>query len=118
MLMDEFAYSKAQGYVSSLSLKDAYYILSKYANEPSAREFVLAAIDLFEVVAVDATVCRMAALSDEPDLEDGIIRVCAEQVDADFILSRDKHAFERSSIRRLSAQEYLQLFCDIEEIEL
>lgn len=118
LLMDEFAYSKAKGYVSSLSLKDVYYILSKYADEKSAREFILAVLDLFEVVSVDSTVCRMAALSDEPDFEDGIIRVCAEQIGADLIISRDEHAFERSTIKRLSAQEYLELFCDVEEIKM
>lgn len=117
LLMDEFAYAKAQGFISSLSLKDVYYILLKYADEESARKFVLSALDLFEMVPVDSTVCRLAALSDEPDFEDGIVRICAERIGADFIISRDEHAFERSTIKRMSAQEYLEIFGGVGQIE-
>lgn len=118
MLMDEFAYEDVRGFVSAGSLKDIYYILTKYADEPSARQFVGAVMDLFEVVPVDEPLCRVALLSDEPDFEDGVIRTCAESVPVDFIISRDERAFARSSIRRLSAQEYLDLFCEIEEVRL
>ncbi len=118
LLMDEFAYKEATGYVSALSLKDVYYVITKYADEPSAREFVIAVMDLFEIVGVDNALCRLAALSDEPDFEDGIVRACAESVPVDFIISRDEAAFKRSAIKRLSAQEYIDLFCDIETVEL
>lgn len=118
LLMDEFAYSEAKGYVSAVSLKDVYYVLTRYSDEQSAREFVLAVMDLFEVVQIDATICRVAAMSNEPDFEGGIVRACAESVSVDFIISRDSKAFMKSSIKRLSAQEYLDMFCDIEEVTL
>lgn len=118
LLMDELLYEDVDGYVVSLSLKDAYYILAKYADERSAREFVLSALDLFSVVNVDASICRVAALSDEPDFEDGIVRACAERLGADFIISHDKTAFKRSRLKRLSAREYLDLFAEIEEVPL
>lgn len=54
------------------------------------------------------------ALSDEPDFEDGIIRACAEAAGADFIISRDERAFARSPIKRMSAQEYIDLFVPTE----
>lgn len=118
LLVDEIAYEDVRGYVCAGSLKDVYYILGKYADEPSARQFVLAIMDLFEVVAVDGALCRMAALSDEPDFEDGLIRACAESVAVDFIISRDEKAFARSPIKRLSAQDYIDLFCEVEEVRL
>lgn len=117
-LMDEFAYEDVRGYVAAGSLKGVYYVLTKYADEPSARQFVLAVLDLFEVVAVDGALCRVAALSDEPDFEDGLIRACAEQVSVDYIISRDEKAFARSPVKRLSAQDYLDLFCEVEEVSL
>ena len=118
LLIDELAHEDVKGYVSALSLKDVYYVLSKYSDEASAREFVLALLDLFEVVAVDAALCRMAAFSSEPDFEDGIIRACAESVPVDFIVSRDENAFKKSPVKRLSAQDYADLFCEVEEVEL
>ena len=114
LLMDEFAYEEVQGYVCAGTLKDAYYVLGKYADEESARQLVLAVMDLFEVVPLDEPLCRVAALSDEPDFEDGLIRACAESVPVDFIISRDEKAFAKSRIRRLSAQDYIDLFCDVE----
>lgn len=118
LLMDEFAYEDVKGYVPASSLKDIYYVLCKYADEQSARQFVLAVMDLFEVVSVDAALCRIAALSNEPDFEDGVVRACAESVPVDFVISRDEKAFARSPIKRFSAQEYLDAFCDVEEVAL
>lgn len=117
LLMDEFAYGAAQGYVSALSLKDIYYVLTKYANEKEARQFIRAVMDLLEVVSVDAGLCHLAAYSNEPDFEDGLVRACAECVPVDFIISRDESAFIRSPLKRLSAQEYIDLFCDVEEVD-
>lgn len=118
LLMDELAYNEAEGYIAATSLKDVYYVLTKYADEQSAREFVCAAMDLFNIVEVNASICRMAAASDEPDFEDGLVRACAESIPADFIISRDEGAFARSALKRLSAQDYLDLFCKPEEIEM
>ena len=101
--------------VAASSLKDAYFVLSKYADEASAREFVKAAIEAFTVIAIDDALCRTAANGNEPDFEDGIIRACAEREGASFIISRDEKAFLRSPVKRLSAREYADLFCDYEE---
>jgi len=118
MLLDEIAYGKLDGCIAATSLKDAYYILGKYAGEPAAREFVFAALDAFEVIGVDGSLCRTAATSDEPDFEDGIIRACAERAGVSFIISRDEGAFHKSAIKRLSAQDYAKLFCETDKVKL
>lgn len=118
LLLEEVAYNQAQGFLCPLSLKDVYYILSKYSNEAEARGFIKNALVLFDTVTVDQELCIQAANSDEPDFEDGIVRACAETAGVDFIISRDAAAFRKSPIKRLSAEEYLRLFCDIEDIEL
>ena len=118
LLLDEIAYGETTGLVVATSLKDIYYVLAKYAGEPAARSFTAAALDALEVVAVDEAICRAAASSNEPDFEDGIVRACAESADVDFIISRDESAFRRSKIKRVTAQEYLDLFCDVAEVRL
>lgn len=118
LLMQEVAYSGIEAYVAASSLKDIYYILAKYSSEGHARSFIIAMMDLCELVAIDEVLCRKAACSDEPDFEDGVIRACAESVPVDFIISRDANAFQRSPIKRLSAQEYLSLFCSAPELDL
>lgn len=118
MLLDEILYGNLEGHVAATSLKDAYFIMGRYAGEETARDFVKAAPDAFTVVEVDEALCRVAANSDEPDFEDGIIRACAERAGVDFIISRDEKAFARSSVKRLSARDYVDLFCEVDEIEL
>ena len=118
LLVDEFAYGASTGYVSALSLKDVYYVLSKYADEPSARAFIQATMYLFEVLPVNAVTCRTATHSDEPDFEDGLIRACAEHAGVDYIISRDEKAFAKSPIKRLSPQQYLDEFCEVEDVVL
>ncbi len=118
LLLDEIAYGTTTGLIVATSLKDAYYVLTKYAGEPAARSFVSSAMDAFEIIAVDDLICRSAARSDEPDFEDGVVRTCAEKAHADFIISRDAAAFSRSKIKCITAREYLDLFCDVETASL
>lgn len=116
LLLDEIAYGNAIGYVSTLSLKDTYYVLTKYAGEAAAREYIHAVLTAFTVIGVDGNTCRLSAELNEPDFEDGIIRICAESTPVDFIISRDEAAFLKSPIKRLSAEDYVNLFCEAEEI--
>lgn len=95
LLWDEFLYGEIEGYVAATSLKDVYYILSKYEGESRSRGFIEAILKIFQVVPVDALICNTAIRSNEPDFEDGIVRECAESIPVDFIISRDKNAFGR-----------------------
>jgi predicted nucleic acid-binding protein len=117
MLLQEFAYGRAEGFVAATSLKDVYYVLTKYSNEKEARKYILDAMELLNVISVDAATCQLAARSNEPDFEDGIVRACAENAQVDIIISRDEAAFKKSKVRRLSAKEYVDLFCDVVEVE-
>lgn len=118
LLLDEIAEGSTSGYVSVLSLKDVYYVLTKYAGEPAAREYVSAALNAFDLIGIDASICHFATKSNEPDFEDALIRSCAEGACVDYIISRDESAFLKSPIKRLSAQDYVDLFCEVEEIKL
>lgn len=118
MLLEEVAYKEVQAFTPASSLKDVYYVLTHYWDEPSAREYISALMDLFQLVAVDEAVCRQAARSDEPDYEDGVVRVCADNEMVHFIISRDEKAFQKSQCRKYSAKEYMLLYGEIEEISV
>lgn len=93
--------------VSAGSLKDFYYIARRDIPEPERRAWVSFFLDALEVYPVDSLSCRNAVDSDEPDLEDGIVRAIAEAMGARAIISRDSTAFEGSLVRRLTAAEFL-----------
>ena len=87
-------------YACPLSLKDAYYIARKAYDEASAREFIRDLLEIVECVPVNQEVARNAAYSTEPDYEDGIVRACAEAQRVDYVISRDKDAFDETAVRK------------------
>ena len=117
ILQDETAYGGLKSYIAATSLKDAYFLIENETDEAFAREYVQCLLQLYTLSNVDALICETAAYSDEPDFEDGIIRACAESLKVDYIVSRDEKAFKMSPIKRLSAQEYVDQFIEIEEVD-
>lgn len=97
------------GMVCGLSLKDVYYITARARGERWARNAVRHLMDNLVIAPVDAEVCELALTSREPDFEDGIIRACAELNGAEFIITHDKSAYAYSSIRSVTAAEYLEI---------
>ena len=93
--------------VCPLSLKDTYYVLNRDLSEKDSRAAVKSLMQAVRLTPVGMEECDMAIDSDEPDFEDGIIRACAELNDADFFITRDRQAYTRSKIKRLSAKEFL-----------
>ena len=97
------------GLASPGSLKDAYYLLTKQFDEPSSRTAIKYLLDLLVVLPFDGEGCLIAAESNEPDFENGMIRATAELSDVSFILTRDKAAFNNSTVRKLTCREYLDV---------
>lgn len=91
------------------SFKDVYYILCRlYADEPRARKLVGEIMGAHvEPVDLLASYGSLALESDEPDYEDGLLRVTAEDQGVTVIISRDEKAFGNSLVPRMSAGEYL-----------
>lgn len=99
-----------EGVVSACSLKDAYYILTKQAGEARGREVVRDCLKSYSVESLDQEACFASAYSDEPDFEDGCIRAMAERAGVDFIITRDRAAFVRSTIKTFSPAEFIRAF--------
>lgn len=93
--------------VAAGSIKDAYYILcSKYRDESLVRGRLHA---FLEVVGIEELTCEVvdaAFVSDEPDLEDGIVRATAELCGAEAIVTRDAAAFAGSAVPAMPPREF------------
>ncbi|WP_165054878.1 MULTISPECIES: PIN domain-containing protein [unclassified Adlercreutzia] len=97
--------------VSAGSLKDSYYIVRKHFDDDLVRGYLSAFMDLAEVVPIDRAACTLALASDEPDFEDGLVRVAAENAGADFIVTRDAVAFAASSARPVEPSLFADMMC-------
>ena len=95
-------------------IKDAYYILVRhYGNEAIVRDRLHGFCDVVEPVDLAAEMLFDAFDSDEPDMEDGIVRACAERVGAVAIVTRDRDAFRNAKIPAVDAKEFRLRFADM-----
>ena len=93
--------------ISVSSLKDAYYILCrKYGDEALIRERLCAFAEVVEPLDLTREIAEAVFASDEPDFEDGLIRVTAERCHARAIVTRDASAFANSAVPHMDARAF------------
>lgn len=97
------------GLVTPGSLKDVYYVIGKRDGRGAAQAAVDQLMGMLAIVPFDMKACHVAAGSDEPDFEDGLVRAAAELNEVDFILTRDVKAFRNSPVRAVDCREYLRI---------
>lgn len=110
-LLAQVGYGSINMGLCTSSLKDFYYIARRWLDEQVMREWITFFLNGFTALDLSEGLCRSALKSDEPDFEDGIIRACAEEWDADFLLSRDvaHHAFQHSVVKTVDAAQLVAL---------
>lgn len=108
-LAERCASGRDFGMAASLSLKDVYYVLQRDLEEPTVRNVVASLMDCLVIAPIDAEIALDAIVSSEPDFEDGLVRRCAELNDADFIITRDERAFALSTVKSITAREFLNI---------
>ena len=98
-----------EGFVTSHSLTDAFYVLRKYHPESEKRKkFILMMVCNFTILTEDAQKF-LEVLDDEFffDLEDGLQMKCAEYAHLDYIVTDNLKDFKTSVISAISIEEAL-----------
>ena len=102
-----------EGFVSSHSLTDVFYISRKYFSVEDRRQFLLLVISNFSVITEDSDDFRVVLNSEGFfDLEDGLQMNCAEKEDIDFIVTEDVKGFRSSSVQAISIADALKKISD------
>lgn len=109
-LFSRLGHGMDEGYVSAGALKDVYYITRKAFDDETARWYLRRFALVLTILPIGLRESLRALNSDESDYEDGLVRAVAELNAIDFIITRDDAAFERSTIRSMTAQHYLEIF--------
>lgn len=100
--------SQCSAFALASSLNEVYYILNRhYMSEQDARDTLRNIAEMFDLIDLTGLFVHESIDSDEPDYEDGLIRVAAEQLQVDAIITYDKAAFKSSFIPKMTAQEAL-----------
>lgn len=94
--------------ISTLTLANTNYVLSKLTSPKQAREILRKFKVLVKVLSLDDKITELALSDDDfPDFEDGLQYYSAVENQIDVIITRNKKDFKHSKIPVLSAKEFL-----------
>jgi predicted nucleic-acid-binding protein len=103
-------FQDAELYISTSMLTDVIYILQKHYKQAEAQEVMLECLEhlhLCSVSAEDGLWCLSQAWN---DFEDCLATRCAENIKADYIVTRDLKGFEKSLVPAITPDALLALF--------
>jgi len=98
---------KIKLYISSLTIANTHYLLSRHYSSNNARKILAKFKVLVEVLSLDNKVIDLALTSDLKDFEDAIQLYTAVENSMDVIITRNKKDFRKQDLPILTANEYL-----------
>lgn len=101
---------KVQGYIVANSVPDIFYILRKDFSSEERRKILLDVLDIIDVVAVDKNkIIQSLKEYNFTDFEDCIQTKCAEEIYADYIITRNPKDFSQSKTPIISPSDFVKL---------
>lgn len=98
---------KVKLFISSLTIANTHFLLSKHYNFNDARKILSKFKVLVEILPLDNKIIDLALTSDLKDFEDAIQFFTAIEHNTDIIITRNKKDFKKQNLPILTAKEYL-----------
>lgn len=103
------AKEKVKGYIAFHSLPNIFYILRKNYSKTDRRAMLRKLCMVLEVTgASHDKVCEAIEHMGFSDFEDCLQDKCAEEVSADYIITRNLDDFRNSQVKAITPQEFSQ----------
>ena len=109
-IVDSCVNKKNQGFITSHSITDFYYLTRKYMPDNDRIEWTRFIVNTFTILTEDKqafTNCLNA--EDLDDLEDQLQMECSAAAELDYIITRHLKDFENSKVPAVSSEEFLKL---------
>ncbi len=103
--------------VSVQSYLDALFVMRKYASQVALRQSCIESFKFFNVVDMEKANLLLGLESDWPDVEDFVIAKTAEDVGADFLITRDVEGFKDSKVQAMSPKSFIKILKDEYNVE-
>ena len=108
-LLGEIEAGVLRGVIAAHTVTTLHYLLARELSKRRVKRVLTDLLHIVGIVPVDEDRLRHALAMDWTDLDDALQAVCAEAVEADFLVTRDKKGFKRSSVRSVTPAEMLVL---------
>ena len=99
--------NQMKGYVSSLTFANMMYIMRKELTPEKINEVFRKLKLIFEFADFNSTVLEKAVNMKWTDFEDAVQSAIAEQIDADYIITRNVRDFTKSKVIAFTPTELL-----------
>lgn len=96
------------GCVSALSIPNIVYILRKELDPDKTKTVIDRLFMLFDIIELKPDDLKKAADMKLSDFEDAVQMVCAERINADFIVTRNIRDFSASKVTAVKPTELLE----------
>lgn len=104
-----YAFGDASNYISVNMLTDLFYIIKKEQNLETAYHVLSEGLSTLNVCGISSEDCTHCFNQRWNDFEDCLVAKCAENINADYIVTRNKSDFINSTIPALTPTEFLDL---------
>jgi predicted nucleic acid-binding protein len=98
-----------EGYISSLTPVNIYYIAQKQSSKAKARDLVIETLGVFGVAPLGLVELEAALQMDFPDYEDAVQVAAALSMGVDAVVTRNQDDFTKSALPVYSPIEVLKL---------
>jgi predicted nucleic acid-binding protein len=96
--------------LSSLSLANIHYVITKFKPEQETRKILRNLIIMVQVLSLDDKIADLALNSDFNDFEDAIQYFTAIENDQELIVTRKMSGYRESKIPVMTAREFIESF--------
>ena len=101
---------KIEGFISSHSLSNIFYILRKEYDYDERKKIITLLRKSMKTVVISNDMIDAALANDKiTDFEDALQYECAEEMNAEYIVSRDKNGYSKMPIKTVTAEELVNL---------
>jgi predicted nucleic acid-binding protein len=101
---------KLKLFVSSLSINNINYVVSKLETAEKAKSQLMALLELIEILPVGKSTVKKSLFSDFRDFEDGLQNFCAEEGKLTTIITRNTKDYSFSQLVIQTPREFLAVF--------
>jgi predicted nucleic acid-binding protein len=112
-IMEYCAKHDVESCIAAHSIPNLFFILRNYLSAEKRRSVLLGLCRIFTVVGIDAAKLESALQNDAfEDFEDCLQVKCAENFDADYIVTRNLKDFEYSPVQAITPSGLLDLLAN------
>lgn len=101
---------KINGFIAAHSIPDIFYIMRKSYTLYELKEIIKLLADFITIVDLTEKMI-LSALSEHnfSDFEDSLQDECAQEINADFIITRNTKDFEYSKVKAIEPNEFIKM---------